>query len=111
LSNTVYAPVCSKPWFGHQGSVWKPCDGGRFSEEPGTRNRAVGARRALMLNTAGVAACLFEVASQFRKAGGARLDPGQCFCLLEVLAQSFAKLQPSSKGSRLNCCQTQAQRL
>jgi hypothetical protein len=79
---------------------------------------------------AGIAAWLVEVASQFREAGRpylnarvsfaalqigwfcvtARLDVRKFFCLIEVPAQSFAKLQPSSPGSRLNRRHTQVQR-
>src|SRR5207244_12215544 len=41
---------------------------------------------------------------------GARLDARKFFWRIEVLAQSFAKLQPSSPRSRLNRRQTQSQR-
>jgi len=71
-----------------------------------------------------------KVASQFRKARRkylyagvsfaalqvlsfcvpARLNVCKFFCLIEVPAQSFAKLQPSSPGPRLNCRHTQVQR-
>ena len=39
-----------------------------------------------------------------------RLDVRNFFRPFEVFAQPFAKLQASSKGSRFNCGQTQAQR-
>jgi len=41
---------------------------------------------------------------------GARLAARKSFCPIEVLAQSLAKLQPSSPGSRLDRGQTQVQR-
>ena len=41
---------------------------------------------------------------------GARLEAHKFFWFIEVLTQSFAKLHPSSSGSRLNRTQTQVQR-